>query len=155
MRIQTQPTRWSCAATAFAMALDVPVAELIESIGHDGSEIIWPDLPDPMCRRGFHSQELIDECLKRGHGCTPVEWNPSTAPSEGEGRYEIFDTDQAAERVIRSLEYPNSVMECEGHRWRHCVHHHDGRIYDPCGQQYDLSELIARGLQPYRIWIIT
>ena len=35
---------------------------LIERLGHDGSEIIYPDLPEPICRRGFHTQELFKAC---------------------------------------------------------------------------------------------
>ena len=32
---------------------------IIKAIGHDGSEIKWPELPEPNCYRGFHPQELI------------------------------------------------------------------------------------------------
>ena len=155
MRIQTQPNHWSCEVTAFAMALHTPVAELIEGIGHDGSEIIWPDLPDPMCRRGFHSQELVDECLKRGHSCTPIEWHPTIAAATGSNIYPIFISAWAATRAHDYLEQSNSVLECEGRRCRHAVNNDHGVIYDPCGQQYDFPELIRRGLEPYRIWIIT
>ena len=137
------------------MALDVPVAELIESIGHDGSEIIWPDLPDPMCRRGFHSQELIEECLRRGRSCTPIEWYPSIAPASGSDVYPIFTPAWSVTRARDYLKRSNSVLECEGRRWRHAVNNAHETIYDPCGQQYDFPELIRRGLEPYRIWIIT
>lgn len=41
------------------MALYTPVEEIIALLGHDGSEIIWPQFPEPFCRRGFHIQELI------------------------------------------------------------------------------------------------
>jgi len=60
MELQTQPNNWSCMVTAFAIALGVPVDYIIKILGHDGSEIIFPDLPEPECRRGFHIQEIID-----------------------------------------------------------------------------------------------
>ena len=58
------------------MVLDMPLADIFDEIGHDGSQIIWPDLPEPMCRRGFHPQELIDVCLARGYAATRIELSP-------------------------------------------------------------------------------
>lgn len=56
MLIQKQPNNWSCLPTAFAMVCDMPVADLIKRIGHDGSERIF-DGPRPEV--GFHIQEII------------------------------------------------------------------------------------------------
>jgi len=33
--------------------------DLVARLGHDGSEVLYPDLDPPMCCRGFHTQELI------------------------------------------------------------------------------------------------
>jgi hypothetical protein len=54
-----QPTPWSCLPTAFAMTSGVSMKEILEVIGHDGSEICWPDLEEPFCRRGFCVQEIV------------------------------------------------------------------------------------------------
>ena len=43
MILQRSPNAWSCMPTAFAMAVNAPVEDLILSIGHDGSEKTWPD----------------------------------------------------------------------------------------------------------------
>lgn len=59
---QRSPNRWSCLPTSLAMCLDVPVAELIAKLGHDGSEILWPELPEPTRRQGFHVEELAYVC---------------------------------------------------------------------------------------------
>ena len=67
---------------AFAMALDMPVADLLAAIGHDGSEIVFPSLPEPLCRRCFHVQELIQVALSRGLAVTPVELFPVLQPTE-------------------------------------------------------------------------
>jgi hypothetical protein len=58
------------------MATEANVADVVESIGHDGSENIYPDLNDPYCRRSFHIQEVILEALSRGYATTPIEANP-------------------------------------------------------------------------------
>ncbi len=57
--LQQRPEGWMCMPIAFAMALDMPVADLLEAIGHDGSKIIFPNRPAPACHQGFHIQELI------------------------------------------------------------------------------------------------
>ena len=67
---------------AFAMALDMPVADLLAAIGHDGSEIAFPSLPEPLCRRCFHIQELVQVALARGFAATPVELFPVLQPTE-------------------------------------------------------------------------
>ena len=68
MELQQRPEPWMCMPLAFAMALDMPVADLLAAIGHDGSEIVFPSLPEPLCRRCFHIQELIQVALSRGLG---------------------------------------------------------------------------------------
>lgn len=73
MRSQVQPSQWSCSITAFAIVLGVPVQELIDEVGHDGSEIWWPMATPPSDRRGFHLQELINICINRGYSVTTVE----------------------------------------------------------------------------------
>lgn len=58
MLIVESPNSWSCMPAAFATATGIPLDTLLESIGHDGSEIIFPDLEDPLCRRTFNTQEI-------------------------------------------------------------------------------------------------
>ena len=45
------------------MVMDTTVETLIRQLGHDGSEIVRPG-PEPLCRRGFHPQELIQICCE-------------------------------------------------------------------------------------------
>jgi len=40
------------------MVLNVPVKELLDKLGHDGSEILWPDQPEPLRRKAFHYEEF-------------------------------------------------------------------------------------------------
>ena len=55
-----QSNAWSCLPTAAAMCMYSEPREITDAIGHDGSEIWFPDQPEPANRRGFHVQEIID-----------------------------------------------------------------------------------------------
>lgn len=55
MIIQSQPNKATCLITSFAMALDVPVAQLIKLVGHDGLEV-------------------LPEKVYRGHSIWEMQW---------------------------------------------------------------------------------
>ncbi len=78
MELLKQPNRWSCLPTAMAMITDQSVDMIINQIGHDGSEILWPDLPEPRCRRSFHIQEMVDIALASGRFLMLIEKSPLT-----------------------------------------------------------------------------
>lgn len=73
---------WSCLPRAFAKALGVPLEEVLEIIGHDGSEIVHPSLPDPLCRRSFHPQEMIDVCEQYGAIVTEIQRTYASQPKQ-------------------------------------------------------------------------
>jgi hypothetical protein len=64
---------WGCMATSFAMAYDMTLDEFYQSVGHDGSEIVYPELPEPMRRRGVHPNECVLVGLQNGCAVTPFE----------------------------------------------------------------------------------
>ncbi len=78
---QLSPNRWSCLLTSFAMALDIDQNKLVTMIGHDGSQIIWPNLNDPFNRRAFHPQELLDCVIKLNYFMLEIELSPASLPS--------------------------------------------------------------------------
>jgi hypothetical protein len=122
------------------MALRVPVQELIEEIGHDGSAIVFPGLEEPMCRRGFHSQELIHAAWNRGFTCTRIELMPvikASALSEDTHTVELKDP---WNRFIGFIDTTMGVLEGRGRRCNHAVCYHYGTIYDPDGHLYDYSQ---------------
>lgn len=51
---------FSCLLDCFSYVTGVTPENLMLGLGHDGSEIIYPELPEPFCRRGFNVFELID-----------------------------------------------------------------------------------------------
>ena len=93
MKLQVKRERWQCAVTAFAMALDIPVANLIEHLGHDGGSIVFPDLAEPANRRGHSIYELIQAALALGYAVTPMPLRAAITPANDPRRQFILGTD--------------------------------------------------------------
>lgn len=66
MQLLQQPNRWSCLITSAAMVLDCRTGDLIDRLGHDGSQILWPTEPEPLCRKGFQIEEIQYLALRYG-----------------------------------------------------------------------------------------
>jgi hypothetical protein len=140
------------------MVLDIPVSDLFGIVGHDGSEIAFPALPDPMARRGLHIQECIAACLKLGYVVTPVELFPvirSTAPGEN-NIVVLFGVDEAANwrRFEQTIKTSTGVLEGIGRRCFHAVAYDCGTLFDPDGDQYVYSHPAceSRGFHPRCAW---
>ncbi len=168
--LQTKPNPWGCAVTAFAMAIDIPVQQLMEEIGHDGSQKIFTHLPEPMCRHGFHSQELIQAAWKHGFACTPIEMYPmlrcepfpGTFPHRDQLPMEhhvLFDGKVTANeaRFRAGVKVTRGVMEGAGTQCHHAVYYHFGQIWNPDGEQYEYSREACeeRNFYGNRLWIFT
>lgn len=173
--IQNKPNPWSCSVTAFAMAIDIPVQQLVKDIGHDGSEKIFTHLPEPMCRRGFHSQELIQAAWDYGFACTPLELypmlrcekffgpGPKREPNEKGGfpleHSVLFGSSitHNESRFVSAIDLSRGVMEGQGCRCQHAVAYHFGQIWDPDGGQYEFSRDACekRNFYGNRLWIFT
>lgn len=54
-----QPNRATCFITCLAMLWNVDLDTLLGLIGHDGTEKLWPDLPEPFCYRGHSLDEAM------------------------------------------------------------------------------------------------
>ena len=133
MRHLTQPNRWTCVPTSFAMAADVSLEKILEIIGHDGSAIVHPDLNEPWRRRAFHIQECIWAVRKLGFSVTPFEIFPQLAAAP---HYEI-----AIERTWSWFEIMSGfgVVTGSTERNRHAVAFSDHMGYDPNGEQIDFG----------------
>jgi hypothetical protein len=142
MELQQRPEPWMCMPLSFAMALDMPVADLLAAIGHDGSEIVFPSLPEPLCRRCFHIQEPIQVALSRRLAVTPVELFPVLQPTEvGPFHKAVLYTDGNWRRFEAVIQASRGVIDGTGARFGHTVAYDHGRIYDPRGPVYDFSRL--------------
>lgn len=88
MKTLRQPNKWSCTVAGLAMLLDISIEQVIQEIGHDGSEIWWPD--DPRPQRAFAMQELIDIAIQHGVALVPIHGCPAVADSKDERPIHLF-----------------------------------------------------------------
>jgi hypothetical protein len=129
MILRGNPNGWSCILASVAMVLDWSTKELIEEIGHDGSEVIFPDLPEPAKRRGFHIQEFVPLILKSGFSATAIFVLPCSTP-DGNHFYDVPIKDP--EVRFRDLVGENvGIFTGIMHKWHHAVAWDGYRIYDP------------------------
>ena len=140
------------------MALDISVADFFGLVGHDGSQIAFPTLSDPMSRRGVHIQECINACLALDYSVTPVELFPvirATPPCDKK-IVVLFGDDESANwrRFEHTIKTSAGVLEGAGRRCHHAVAFEHGTIFDPDGDRYSYSHpaCISRGFHPRRAW---
>lgn len=132
-------------ATAFAMALGIPVAEMIQAIGHDGSEIICPS-PEPGGRRGFHSQECISVALAMGFACTEIELFPASQFPKDHKKMVLFpanaaDLDGNWTRFKSHVQTSRGVIAGRSERGLgHAVAYENGLVTDPAGRPYHFTQ---------------
>jgi hypothetical protein len=161
MQLQQQPERWLCMATAFAMAVDLPVEEFLQYVGHRGEEIVWPTLDEPACRAGVHAQECIEVCLGLDYSVTPIQLVPRTSPTPHGTRQLLSEKlihfpDGNWNRWYKHLQDARGVMECNGPKVSHAIAYDRGMIYDPTGSTYAYSREACerRGLFTHCFWKI-
>lgn len=138
MKLIKQPNRWSCLPTSFAMALDVSLKEIIDYLGHDGSEKIFPDRKEPHCRRAFHSQELIDYAwtsldvpvVQFDTQAISMNLMCDTYTINYKGEIEGW-LKRKYRKVLSGISKPNRphAVACDEH----------GLVYDPNGTKYTLN----------------
>lgn len=156
---QIKPHRWSCLATSFAMVLDIPVPKLFELMGHDGGEVVFPELREPLCRRGIHVQEVITALWDLGFSATPFELYPRSQTTPGGPILAIqFEPgpDGNKRRFISQIQLGMGVLECVTSTGNgHAIAFDSSQLVDPDhGDSFLWSEdaLDLRGLTPFRLW---
>jgi len=156
MELQHRPEPWMCMPVSFAMAMGVSVTELLRGIGHDGSRLLFPNLPDPACRQGFHIQEFIRFALDNELAVTPVEVFPVLGSADGRQTHTILYPNNNWKVFADVIAASRGVIEGGGIRWGHMVAYDHGRIYDPKQHVYDYSRVACEAHQFYArcIWRI-
>ena len=123
-----QPNRWSCLPTAWSYVISWPVWAVIKAIGHDGSEIRWPNLIEPNCRRGFHPQELI--YLGDRLGFVTTTYEPIAMLESPGGIGGPVEIHLPFEKI---LDGSNGVLAGEINGQRHAIAWVNGKVLDPSG----------------------
>jgi len=157
MKAPFQVKGWSCIADAFASALGIPVANLIDKIGHTESH-------------GFHVQECIEVAVNLGFACTPIELVPQallTPTSQPRAvwfpQYKLssdlsLDWGDKSGNVLRLYTHmrgnegvlTGQVTSGIGH----AVNWHNNEIWDTRerGFAYKFGECDANGFHPQCFW---
>ena len=157
MRLQLKHARWQCLVASFAMALDLPLDDVVVELGHDGGEVLYPALPDPLCRRGVHPQELIDVCRAHGYAVTYLELFPCLKTKPDQAGVLAFTTKQAWSRFTEAIKTTRGVIGGVTPSGKgHAVAYEYGHIYDPDGWMYDYSPLACEqsGFFTQHLWYL-
>jgi len=166
LRLELQPYPWSCLASSMAMVLGLATEEFHRLAGHDGSEIIFPWLPEPQRRRGFHIQEAVHVARKLKYSMSPFELVPVVAPTAqnpdgyGDGsvlvQYGAGGTGGNWDIFLELISNSEGIIECQTHTSMHAVAYHYGYIFNPKGEVYPYSrrDCEMRSLFTQRLWQI-
>lgn len=138
MKLKFQPNSWSCLPTSLAMLLDIELNELLQKIGHDGSEILFPDLEEPIRRRSFCIEEIQYVTPSYGFVLVPYSGGISYQPTSTHIK-EIY----LVEQFTAVLEKRDGLLfgTPNGKSLNHVVAWSatEGLIYDPNGTKYPMS----------------
>jgi hypothetical protein len=132
MKMVLQPNAWSCLPTAFAICFEQSPAEIIDAIGHDGSEILFPEESAPGCYRGFDQQEIIDVCYNDGIMPILIEAFPHVAKKP------VFHDSQMRLKVYLQDHIGILLGRVDGRN--HAVAWDREIIWDPTGKKYEITE---------------
>lgn len=149
MQFHFQPTKWSCLPTSFAMVLGVTPKDIIDWCGHDGSEIIWPELEDPMKRRAFCLQEMVDFSVLQMRYPVIVQVDASYGPQASDTLFNPFH-EGWHERVSRYLETDAVLLGLTKSGKHHAVawDASQGVVLDPSKGQAQLDEYELEAVVP-------
>lgn len=135
------------------MAIGISLNLMLKEIGHDGSAIIHPDLPEPRKRRAFHIQECLQVLDARGYAATPFDAISALVTDDTHQIELNWATD--FENHLRS---GDGVIMGVGVSNRHAVAWVDQMVYDPNGHTYDYDQLVDNTLRrvfyPQTFWKI-
>lgn len=143
MLIVVSPNKWSCLPAAFATVIGVSFEDMLDILGHDGSEIVYPDLPEPFNRRAFIGPEFVNALYPEGYLVSTFEFNPLSVCDETHA-FKIVGT-QTLEEYFEMI-LADSVGVIGGlskiSDTPHAVAWEGTRILDPLGFIYPLERFI-------------
>ncbi len=100
--------------------------ELLELIGHDGSELVDEFAKEPQGRRGFHPNELTYASWRMGWKVTRLENKPSGVFSNG-----VFSYGDFGPRIDEIIKHHSGVLTGVGRSGGHALAFNNGRYFDP------------------------
>lgn len=146
-----------CSLNAFAFALGLSLENLAFLCGHDGSEIIFPELRDPLGRRGFHTQELLLVAHRLGSFFMPLNFLPAIQhPADPHCQLPCGkDDDERKARInylIGVIGSTTGVIEGMSRSTAHAVAYRNGIIYEG-GREYPYEDISKTMFRPHTVWV--
>jgi hypothetical protein len=121
------------------MIMGIPVEEMIELIGHDGSAE-WSDtLDEPICKEGFQISEIIDVALNLGYAVTPIEAIPQKRHN-GELAGPLYGIEKCEVRFLEHVYNCKGILLGQGSNCSHAVACFYGLINDSNGRSYHIDK---------------
>ena len=143
----------SCLLYAAAMVLDIPASALVKEIGHDGSEVWFPEYDKP--ERGINIQEIVDACFAHGKSLTPVHRYPANSP-DGDAHRPLWPETVADNRFFGIISgFSGILIGLTANGVRHSCAWDSSIIYDPRGYQHGLSDYSKRMFEITECWVIS
>lgn len=131
---------WECVAASAATILGIKLSDFFLIAGHDGSEKIVEEAPDPNGRRGFHMQEVQRVAYTMGVVFAEFQPLPRLAVAG-----QVVVVQQPTDSISRSLHYGQGLIVLAQKDRHHCVAFSRGNVFDPDTTQWvSLATFIAR-----------
>jgi len=112
-----------------------------------------------MCRKGFHSQELVRIAWSHGFAMTPIELIPIHKSMSGMYLHPVWDYQEGTffKRFKRVIKTSEGIIEGRNDRCAHAMFFRAGVVYDPDSDVYEYSreECERRGFYGNRLWLFT
>jgi hypothetical protein len=124
---------WSCLPSACAIIMDIPLEQLLQVIGHDGSEVVFSSQ-----HRGFHIQEIayaarfFDYAIVQYDRYPLLSWN-----NEG---FEIPDWKEKFEQLLYSSQGVIAGIMKNTSRY-HAVAWNGIDVINPSGRLISLNDI--------------
>lgn len=147
MELITSPNAWSCLPASLAMVLKVPLTTVLYQLGHDGSEILWPGVPEPECRRSFSLTEITWCAFKMRMCLVPVEGDYSVIP-EWDDNYEYLNVKRKEFKLPENFFIETTLTKYDaillgkslnGNSHAVAWNHERQLIFDPIGYRTEYS----------------
>ena len=122
-----------CMPCCAAMLLDMSLESVLDIIGHDGTEVLWPEYDDVRRYRGFCIAEIQDVFHARGRLLAQVYAYPSMAPAMDAKPHRVWGVDECKHRLDNYLCNHAAMLmtETETGSLHAVAHSAEGLIYDP------------------------
>lgn len=128
---QNQQNDWSCLITSAANVTGIPVEQLTETIGHDGSGEVFEGEEYPENLRAYHVQEIVEALYQHGYGMLYFQVEPVLQCLTSEQKQ--FKLPNRLDRIMEMIMVTSGIIEGVVFDGRyHAIANQKGTLFDPC-----------------------